>query len=341
MIRISDIIKMSNDKQQSQSKHLIKETHKQDIDNIVMEAEALKVESMNFYQKGLSLISETLEKMKKDEPVASEPLLSFSKNLIEEVLTDEDGYSQKFYASHPGKDYLPQHSLNVSFLATKIGIWSGFNKSELMELAISGLLHDIGMTKVEAIVQKDAPLAPEERLLVDHHCEYSAQVLKKMGVLSEDGLTAVKNHHLKSPRDKFCEILTLSDIYEAITHARTYKKAKAPHEAIGEIIDKEALNFQPSTLKAFVNNIGIYPVGNWVALSTGEVGLVTGVNKGYPLRPKVNIIFNHAGERNKSIKFLDFMSETYFYIEKPLGVAELEELKLKWLEKNKQAPALS
>ncbi|MDP2924558.1 MAG: HD domain-containing protein [Candidatus Omnitrophota bacterium] len=343
MIRISDIIKMSGNKQEpkNESKPLVREPQKQSIADIAKCAQNCRIESSNLYNRGVSLIGEALGRVVKDEVITSAPILNFSKNLVEALLIDEDEYFSQFYNSPPASDYLPYHSLNVSFLAIKIGIWSGLNKSELMELAISGFLHDLGMAKVGCIVLKETTLENDERQLVEQHPDYSVQILKKMGCLSEGGLLAVKTHHYRGPRDKFSEILSLADIYEAITHSRLYRKAKAPHQAIGEIIDKEALSFQPSVLKAFVNNIGIYPVGSWVKLSTGEIGLVTGMNKGYPLRPKINIIFNHMGERLTCAKVLDFMSETYFYIEGPLDITDLEKLKLTWEEKNKNTSNLN
>ncbi|MDD4955983.1 MAG: HD domain-containing protein [Candidatus Omnitrophica bacterium] len=342
MIRISDIIKMSGSSRQFRSsKPAIKETQKEETAEIIKVPEISKAENLNLYGKGVSLVAEVFGKAKNGESITATPILDFSKNLVEQALVDESDYFLKFYESPYDKEYLPHHSVNVSFLAVEIGLWTGFNKSELMELAVSGLLHDIGMAKMEDIVYKDSKLKNNERSIVGQHGFSSAQILQRLGCLSEDGLNAVKNHHLRSPRDKFSEVLSLADVYEAITHSRPYKPAKTAHQAIAEIIDREALNFQPSVLKAFVNNIGIYPIGSWVKLSTAEIGLVTGINKGYPLRPKVNIIFNHAGERNKNIKFLDFMSETYFYIEGPLSAEELKELNLKWQEKSKNSEALN
>ena len=145
-----------------------------------------------------------------------------------------------------------------------------------------------------------------------------------MDCLNEEGLSAVKNHHYRGPRHKFCQVISLADIYEAISHPRLYKKAKAPYQAIGEIIDKEALSFHSDIMKTFVNNIGIYPVGSWVRLSTAEIGVVIGVNKGYPLRPKVKIMLDHSGERLKDVKILDFLPEPYFYIEGPVDTPDRE-----------------
>ena len=183
---------------------------------------------------------------------------------------------------------------------------------------------------MEKLVQKKGRLGLGERRQVNRHPRYSEHFLRKMGCLSEVGLKAVRDHHRKGARDTFSQIIGLSDVYEAITHPRLHKKAKAPHQAIGEIIEQETLSFQPQIMKVFVNNLGVYPVGSWVRLSTGEVGIVVDINKGYPLRPKVNVTFDHNGERLESSKHLDFMTESYFYIDGPLSAVDAERLKAKW-----------
>ncbi|MDD3296505.1 MAG: HD domain-containing protein [Candidatus Omnitrophica bacterium] len=336
MIRISDIVKMSGDRKnpENESKILVENMQMHKIISLAQE-EGHKIEDSNLYSEGISLITGVLSKIANDEAASSVEVVNFSKSLVETILINENEYFLQFYRDSYQGSYLPYHSLNVGLMATKIGIWAGLNKSELMELAVSGFLHDLGMVKVENIVNKKDKLIGEEIKLVEKHSWYSAQILKKMGCLSDEGVLAVETHHHRGPRDKISEILSLADIYEAITHSRAYKKHKAPHQAISEIIDQEALGFQPSIMKAFVNNIGIYPVGSWVKLSTGEIGLVTGMNKGHPLRPKVNIIFNHMGERLTCSKSLDFMTETYFYIDQPLDVSDLEKMKFSWKSKDK------
>lgn len=337
MIRISDIIKMNEaEKSEEKERPLIKETQKEDIPRITKELEANRAEDIKLYNRGITLIREVLDRVKKSERMFSEPIVDFIKMLVESILTEDSRLLSRFYETDPPVNYLPAHSINVSLMSTKLGMWLGLNKSDLMELAIAGFLHDLGMGKVERLVAKKGRLGSWDLKKVKRHPETSAQIIRDMKCLGEQGILAVRTHHEKGPRDKFSQVISLADIYEAMTHSRPYRRAKAPHQAVGEIIDKEALSFHSDVIKPFVNNIGIYPVGSWVRLSTGEIGVVIETNKGYPLRPKVNIMFNHSGERLRGAKVIDFISESHFYIDGPVDIADKEKLKTGWGTENRK-----
>ncbi|MCX5711698.1 MAG: HD domain-containing protein, partial [Candidatus Omnitrophica bacterium] len=281
----------------------------------------------------LILAEEIFNSVRKEQEVNPGFIFDFAKTLVDTMFVESSEHFFAFYDKKPLENYLYTHSLNVSFLSIKIGMWLGLNKSEIMELAVASFLHDLGMVKVEGIVKKEGRLGITERRLVGRHAEYSEQVLRKIGCVNETGLISVRAHHDRDPaKHRISQIISLADIYEAITHSRAYKKARTPHQAVGEIIEKETVNFHPDIIRAFVNNIGIYPVGSWVRLSTGEVGVVVEANKGYPLRPRVNVVFDHLGERAKDTKKLNFMTESYFYIEGPFDISDVAEAELKLRE---------
>jgi len=328
MIRMSDIVKMNVTRiSESEKKTSLKATQKQDIPVIEKESEAKKLEGMKLYNRGINLIEDVLNRTRVEDNYRSQPIVDFAKMLVESILTEEDDQSLRFYEIGSPQDYLPSHSFNVSFMSTKIGMWCGLNKSQLTELFMASFLHDVGMIKVESIVRKEYGLSAQERMRVQKHPEYSEQIIRKINCVGEEGLRAVKAHHARGQRDVFSQIMSLADIYEAITHPRVYKPARSAHQAVGEVIEKETGNFEQPILKAFVNNIGIYPIGSWVALNTGETGMVIGTNRGYPLRPKVNVIFNREGEPLQENRILDFLTESYFYIEGPVDIAGREYMK--------------
>jgi len=323
---MSDIIKMA---ESSGLKKIGKEKNdeiiSQDITNIAQKVEANRIEMAKLYNRGITLISDAFNQIRENKNIDFSQALDFTRTLLDTILIEGDEQLSGFYEIISADNYLPSHSMNVSILSTKIGMWLGLNKSELTELIASALFHDLGMIKVEDIVQKEGRLGMAERMKVEKHPEYSEEILRTTNYLNEEGLLSVKTHHYRGPRPRFSHIIGLADIYEAITHPRMYKKAKAPHKAIGEIIEKEGLSFQADVIKTFVNNIGVYPVGSWVKLSTGEIGIVIEANKGYPLSPKVHVMFNHLSEQIKNRKIVDFMKESYFYIEGPVDITEKEE----------------
>jgi HD-GYP domain-containing protein (c-di-GMP phosphodiesterase class II) len=176
------------------------------------------------------------------------------------------------------------------------------------------------MVKVEDIAQKEGLLESEERARMQEHPKYSEEILRDLGCLTSDAVSAVRSHHERGSRPAFTQVLGIADIYEAMTHSRPYRKAKPPHQAMEEILAKESGGFQPDIIKTLVNNIGIYPAGSWVKLNTGEIGMVIESNRNYPLRPKINLLFASSGEKLKDIKFLDLLIESHLNIECPVDI---------------------
>ena len=326
MIRISEIIKMGDGDGPDKEKHVsMKESSAADIPKLVNYTESKRMVAHELYGKGLTLMEDAIARIKREEAIDNRPILNFVKELVENILVDENEQFNCFYKVVPPIVYLHSHSLNVGLLSAKMGTWTGLNKSELIDLASAGLLHDVGMAKVEDITLKDGVLSKEERTRVKKHAEYSVSILRKMNCLTNKALLAVRSHHNRGPRDRLTQIIGLSDIYEAMTHPRVYRKAKLPHQAIAEIVNNEAGNFHPEVIKVLVNNVGIYPIGSMVKLSNGESGMVIGVNKDYPLRPRVNILFDRSGERLKETNILDLTTEPHLYIDGPLDLSSSSE----------------
>src|SRR3989338_863098 len=322
MIRISEIIKMGGGNTPEKEKHItIKESSIEDIPKLIDYTESKKNVAHELYGRGLLMMEETIAKIKKDEVPDPKPILNFVKELVENILVEENEQFNCFYRATPPIVYLQGHCVNVSLLSGKMGMWSGLNKSELMDLTAAGLLHDIGMVRVEDITLKDGALDRGERSRVNKHAEYSVSILRTMKALTDKVLVAVRSHHNRGPRDRLSQIIGLADIYEAMTHPRVYRKAYLPHQAIAEIVDKHSDSFQPEIIKTLVNNIGIYPIGSMVRLSNGEAAMVIGVSKEYPLRPKVSILFNRSGERLGQAQVLDLTTEPHLYIDGPFDAS--------------------
>jgi hypothetical protein len=95
-------------------------------------------------------------------------------------------------------------------------------------------------------------------------------------------------HHLKydlsgyprswrnEPVSLFGRILTIVDVFDAITSHRVYRsEAISPDQALRMMTESAGKDFDPILLKAFINMLGVYPVGTLVELNTGEIGLVS------------------------------------------------------------------
>jgi HD-GYP domain-containing protein (c-di-GMP phosphodiesterase class II) len=228
-----------------------------------------------------------------------------------------------FFMRHEEGDYLPSHSVNVTFLSVMIGVWLNYNMSGLESLAKAAILHDIGMLEFIDIVSKQGRLSPQEREQVSGHPNLSCEFVRRIPGFSENIARTVLMHHKRFNHkddniDEHAQIIGLADVLEAMTHPRAYKSAMQPHTAVRSIIENMKAHFSQPVIKALVDNIGLYPPGTWVILDTDEIGLVIDTNYGSPLSPKVSIMFDSDMKRFSQTRIYDLSKKTNIHIVGPI-----------------------
>lgn len=141
--------------------------------------------------------------------------------------------------------YTYQHSVGVGLNAIALGKRLRLSgDQELQDLGISGLLHDIGKTKVNpAIINKPGPLDKPEWEEMKQHSSWGYEILKDNRDVSQKSKLGVLHHHeeangggyphglIDNQISVFAKIITIADIFNALTTDRTYSKAKSPFEA--------------------------------------------------------------------------------------------------------------
>lgn len=227
-----------------------------------------------------------------------------------------------------GEKYnLVHHSLNVAIYALKLGDVLGYSLAKLTELALTGMLYDIGMTRLpDALLSKSGPLSDRDRALIRQHPIQSYEILRGLGPTWEWLAEAVLQHHEREdgtgyPKGlqgaqihQYAKIIGLCDIYEAMAHARPHRDAFMPFDVVRQILQVERHHFPQPILKAFLNGMASYPVGSWVRLSTKEIGRVIATNKANPLRPVIEVWADASGAKFPQPRLLDLNKEILLHI---------------------------
>jgi hypothetical protein len=79
----------------------------------------------------------------------------------------------------------------------------------------------------------------------------------------------------KKPVSLFGRIITIADVFDAITSPRGYRDmAFTPDQALSMMLDGAGTHFDPILFKIFINMLGVYPIGSLLELDTGELALV-------------------------------------------------------------------
>ncbi len=203
---------------------------------------------------------------------------------INELCDDSIAVSQIHNMTRNG-DYTIHHATNVGILAGLFAKWVKYPMANVRELFMSGILTEIGKTKVpKAILNKTGKLDDEELATVRRHVDYGYDMLKVselkvfpnvlMGVLHHhercDG-SGYPNHLRASQISDYGKILAFLDIYDAMAANRSYAKRNSPFD-IFKVLDKD---ISAGKLDArfgilFMKHMRQSFVGCWVGLSDGS-----------------------------------------------------------------------
>lgn len=160
-----------------------------------------------------------------------------------------------------------QHAKRVSFLCQQMAVVLGFNKEDIQKMALAGLLHDIGKIAVSAdILRKQAPLTPEEWIVLKSHTEIGAKVVGSSDDMNDIGM-AILHHHERFDGSGYphgirwdnipltARIIALADSYDTMISQNEYKPHKTRDEAIADIRKNKGTQFDPQLAEQFIQEV--------------------------------------------------------------------------------------
>lgn len=220
-------------------------------------------------------------------------------NELMKTIVDNDAVAVDISMLKVSDEYTFKHSVDVATMSMIVGKKHGLSDHEIHELGISGLLHDVGKSKIpNEVLNKAAKLTDEEFALMKQHTLFGFDILKKRNEFSEGIMLGVLQHHEKingkgypvgSPADKihpYAKIISVADIYDALVTERPYKKGFPKGVAIEMIMSMTGeLDFD--AMKSFLSSVIVYSVDSIIQLSNGEMAKVVENNPENCLRPKV------------------------------------------------------
>jgi HD-GYP domain-containing protein (c-di-GMP phosphodiesterase class II) len=263
------------------------------------------------YNDAVDTVKEMIRSVHLDKTVNMRKMNTTVQTMVDDILENRDAFmgltSIKMY-----DEYTFAHSVNTSILAISLGSFLSLEKRQIAVLGVAGLLHDIGKVALPLeIINKPGKLSDEEWGIIQQHPVEGALVLADVPGVTKMAMVAAFEHHQHGdshgyPRVEvghlphlFSQIVSLADAYEAITANRVYYSSRTtPDQAIRILLKNRGKIFDPILVKAFVNMIGLFPVGTILKLNTGEVGLVTHQTRDL-MRPRVLLLTKFDGSERE------------------------------------------
>jgi putative nucleotidyltransferase with HDIG domain len=175
-------------------------------------------------------------------------LLKEQQDLSEQYLEMNIGLAAAMVVLIDSKDeYTADHSAAVAMYCRDMAIACGLSETEIEEIHLAGLLHDLGKVGTpDAILRKAEPLNEEEWEYIRQHPEKGAEVLSHLATY-RNVADIVRYHHERLDGSGYpsglranqipeaSKILAVADSYHAITSNRPYRQARSSFEALKEL----------------------------------------------------------------------------------------------------------
>ena len=140
--------------------------------------------------------------------------------------------------------YTQGHVERVSQLAVRLGGHLQLSEEEIDSLRKGGILHDIGKIGIpDKILNKAGPLTTEERKIIRMHPGQGAKICEKLKSI-RGAIPVIRHHHERLDGTGYpdqlsgeeipllARIMTIVDIYDALTTTRSYRKRLPPEVAL-------------------------------------------------------------------------------------------------------------
>ncbi len=207
-------------------------------------------------------------------------------------------------------NYTFTHMVNVSILTMGQARALGLEGRLLREFGLSALMHDIGKVRTpKEVLNKPEKLTESEFEIMKRHTVEGAEILRRTPEMPVLAPVVAFEHHLRvdgtgypngvrrSALNIGTQLCSIADVYDAMRSQRAYQEAFPSDRILAVLKKDDGAHFDQHLVRRFAQLMGIFPPGNLVRLSTGELAVVVKIHAPDPYRPRVRVISDTGGQR--------------------------------------------
>jgi HD-GYP domain-containing protein (c-di-GMP phosphodiesterase class II) len=257
---------------------------------------------------------ELLGEVKKGRAINLDKLKATVIPLVESVLRNPDAMAWLASLRKREEGHF-SFTITAAVWAVIMGRHVGLDRHNLINLAMGGVLVDIGNTQIpKSIGTKEGSLTEEELGIMQMHVHYGVEIAEKIGGISDDVVAMVRCHHERHDGSGYPAQLAgvnipvygrisgVTDCYDAMISRRPHAPAKSSYDAIRELNSLAGTKFQREVVEQFVQALGMFPTGSLVELNTGEVAIVVEQHPLHRLRPNLILVLDKSKQPLKTSK---------------------------------------
>lgn len=226
-------------------------------------------------------------------------------------------------------EYLLEHSISVSIYLTMFASYLNIDKATIQEMALGALLHDVGKIMVpDEILHKPGKLTDSEFYIMKTHANHTVDIFEKTRGFSQISYEVAAYHHEKidgtgypfkikgDKLSKYCRMMNICDIFDALTANRCYKEGYSRDKAFGILrsLAKDNNHLDSGLVEHFIKAIGSFPIGSLVQLKSNRIAIVERRNTVDAMKPGVRSFFNCENNEYQDTEEIDLSVSEDFIV---------------------------
>ncbi|MDR0721147.1 MAG: HD-GYP domain-containing protein [Treponema sp.] len=298
-------------------------------------------ENKSAYRAYIDLIEkldQVLRNIDSGVPVEARSIDNITGKLLQSVREERNSFIGFILGGEVTGYEMSKSSVNTAILSSLIAMELKLPNHKVMQVITGALLHDVGMLRLpKEIVEKRGGLSPAELNRIQAHPLYAYKIVNKKLLYPEEVAVIVLQHHERwdgegyprrisgSAIDIGARIVSVADAFEAMVSQKPYRNSMMGYQAMKNLLSDNSRRFDPDVLKAFIQTMGIYPIGSIILLNNSAVARVTEVQGSAPLRPKIRILIDEFGKVYKKDEgdTIDLLTEKGLFIARAIDMKEI------------------
>ena len=275
--------------------------------------ERAKEAAKRTYSQSVAATKDVINSVRMGRGVNLKKIKRVVQGIVDQILTEETSLLG-LTTIRDYDEYTFTHSVNVCIFSVALGRRLGLGKRQLYDLGLAALFHDVGKSRVPLdVLNKVEQLNDSDWRYIAAHPWMGLLTLFQLRGQQElpyRAMTVAYEHHMKCdltgypknirPRalSIFSKIVAVADGFDAATSRRSYQTDPlSPAAVLAGMRDNPRRGFDSVVVKAFINLLGLYPVGTLVVLDTFELAIVYSANPNPEAvsRPIVRIVSDERG----------------------------------------------
>lgn len=253
------------------------------------------------YSKKIGSTKNALDHLLASEEIDPSTLLDDTIDLIQGSSLNTMDLFDMLHNMRQVDDTIYAHSLNVGLLARVLGKWLKFSNQDIDTLTLAGLLHDIGKLRIpDAIMNKPGRLTPEEFAIIKMHPRIGYDTISTSSLDLRIKQSILMHHErcdgsgypfgfMQQDISKFAMIISIVDVYDAMTAARSYRGPLCPFSVIQQFEEEGLQKYYPQYILTFLEHIAATYQNNRVLLSNAKHATIIMLNQHRLSKPIVQL----------------------------------------------------